>query len=43
MAVNYGTGESKFSDGSSRLVNTLDKKKRRVAKRKKRSYNKKKK
>jgi len=42
MAISYGTGESKFSDGSTRLVNTLDKKKKR-AKRKKRSYNKKKK
>jgi hypothetical protein len=41
MAGSYGTGESKFSDGSTRLVNTLDKKKR--AKRKKRSSNKKKK
>ena len=42
MAISYGTGESKFSGGSTRLVNTLDKKKKRV-KRKKRSYNKKKK
>ena len=43
MARNYGTGASKFSDGSTRLANTLGKKKRTATKRKKRSYNKKKK
>ena len=43
MATTYGTGASKFSDGSTRLVDTLGKKKRRVTRRKKRSYNKKKK